>query len=1310
MAKQGTLLAFFSPKAKSEPACKESPTALNKSASKTRSAKKQNGKNGKDYDINLEAGDLVLTKLATYPWWPSLVCQGPSGKIKKGGNKSAKFHVQFFDEPILRSWIPAKYIVRKSDISVEDTNIGGKYYSSDPKWKKSMEQFYDAEKLTVEDRLSLVVDFMSTDDEDDAIKLDTNKNEKGDLKKNDDNEMDVNDEDIPKSGRRKKRKKNYIESDSEAEDIDVSEDEFEPDESSSDEDIPEEEVEEEILEEKDASIEEEIMDIVESPPKKGKKRKSTTQSFQPARKRLSLDTSLTISNKTEKKLEAFTVKAKSTEASSAPGSYKHLTFEFLHEDKIKDIEGRPKSHPDYDPKTLHVPKAFLDKQTPAMRQWWQFKSNHLDVILLFKMGKFYEMFHMDAVLAIKEMNLIMMKGDYAHAGFPESAFSRHADALIEKGYKVARIEQTETPEMMQKRLSKMSKCDKVVRRELCRITSKGTRICSFIDGDSTAESNSYLLAFCEIENSTGSETRYGVCFVDTTIGEIHIGEFNDDRHRSKFQTLIAHFPPTQILIEKGHTSEKTQQIVSSQLSHILQENLKPKSEFLESDKCLKVLKEEKYFSDGESDSLDKWPEGLKEMLAEGDVLGLTAKREYQLAIKSLGAIVWYFKRCLIDAEILSLGNVTIYTPPEVKNQQDNTCDLTSNQRKMIIDGVSLNNLEILCNNAGTNQGTLLEKINFCNTAFGRRLLCQWICSPLINPSAINERLDAIDDIRNHADIFEKIGKEIKLLPDLPRLLKKVHSLGSNLRSQNHPDSRAILFDSNVYSKRQIEDFLLILKGFTSCLNIISSVSRSGGQFKSQLLRKCVSFTEDGGNFPDYSDQLDFFQCAFNQAEAKRTGTIKPNKGTDIEYDEAIENIDDLEQQLEDFLSAQKKKFGSSAICYFGSGKNRYQVEIPEKIKVPSSYSLISSRKGFKRYRTEELEDLIAKLTKAEEYRDTRLKDSTRKVFHQFSANFHLWDKSTQCVAVLDILMSLAKFSLSFENNVCRPEFKLPDKGIEPFLYISQGRHPCISKTYSGSDFIPNDTVIGKLPDSLSDYEQKTGIKDASLIMVTGPNMGGKSTLMRQVGLITVLAQLGSYVPAERCVLTPVDRLFTRLGASDKIMAGESTFFVEMSETSAIMHHATQHSLVLIDELGRGTATYDGTAIASAVANELSRFTRCRTLFSTHYHSLAEHHAADNNIGFGHMACMVENDSPDGEVEEESVTFLYQFTEGACPKSHGFNAAKLADLPAEVIKRAREKADLFEKAHRNLQLTKSIYFAQTDQDWMKSFDKLRGSGV
>ena len=352
------------------------------------------------------------------------------------------------------------------------------------------------------------------------------------------------------------------------------------------------------------------------------------------------------------------------------------------------------------------------------------------------------------------------------------------------------------------------------------------------------------------------------------------------------------------------------------------------------------------------------------------------------------------------------------------------------------------------------------------------------------------------------------------------------------------------------------------------------------------------------------------------------------------------------------------------VSYFGSDKKRYQLEVPEaKCKLAGNeYELISQKKGFKRFHTPEVKELLANMINAEEQRDIALKDIARRIFHQFDEHHEKWANAVKCIAVLDVLISLSMFSRHCDG--IRPVIEMPS--IKPFIEIRDGRHPCTIQTFSGDDFIPNDVVIGGENEDAH----------SPLVIVTGPNMGGKSTLMRQTALICVLAQLGCFVPATSCTVTPIDRIFTRLGAWDQIMMGESTFYVELAETSSIIQHATSHSLILVDELGRGTATYDGTAIASAVVNALVEI-GARTLFSTHYHSLVDNFIKNSGVSLGHMSCMVEGENEE-DPSQETITFLYKFIEGACPKSYGFNAARLAELPESVIQKGSKKAQELEK--------------------------------
>ncbi|XP_048728354.2 DNA mismatch repair protein Msh6-like isoform X2 [Ostrea edulis] len=1337
-SKQGnTLFAYFS---KSPVPTKSSQSNVNGSdvLSQKKSPNKPDGATPAKQPKKLvevqsfKEGDIVWSKLSGYPWWPSLVCSHPTENTHVKQGKNPQFHVQFFDTPPTRSWIKAKDIIPFHGADHEDYKKGGKCYSLNPKVRKGTEEADKALKLSVEERLKLVVDLQPSSDEEEEEDEDDENMEINDGNESEEIEADnskENKESEVKSKHRTsrrpaKRRRVVIASDS-----GESDDEFKPhsEESSDDEassGVNEDDISEpESVSEVDSPVKKSKKS--EAPSKKRKKPEKNTKPWRPskggnadsdedpAKEAVSPPTNLSspstnlsspstsrpssstplVGVKTKSKLASFAASDQDIKPVRGPeqeSNFPHLKLDFLQPDKIKDAKKRNKDHEEYDPKTLYLPDSFLRQQTPAMRQWWELKSKHFDAVLFFKMGKFYELFHMDAAVGVNELGLIYMKGDHAHSGFPEIAYSRYADALIAKGYKVARIEQTETPDMMTERVKNMgvpaTKFDKVVKREICRITTQGTKTFNMMDGDITEASSSYLLALCEKDTGQFGQSIYGVCFVDTTIGKFQLGQFTDDRYCSRLRTLIAHFTPVQVLMPRGRVSEKTTSLIKNNLSSVLKEYLRPDTEFWDSSKTLKVLAEEEYLK-AEDEAV--WPDCLKKMMSDGDTLGVCAADDYTLAVSSLGAVIWYLQYCLMDDELLSMKNFEEYIPVDSGKITSEEKSTFKKNQHMVLDGLTLRNLDV-ADMYGAQEGTLLSTLNLCCTPFGNRLFKQWLCAPLCNPASINDRLNAVEDLNAVPEVMSEVTEMIRKLPDLERILSKFHSLGSAARSKKHPDSRAIFFDEAKYSKKKIEDFLSTIEGFKVAQKVAKKFQSHVDDFTSNLLKWTMTTdsADSKGLFPDLKEELQFFDNAFDHSKAKKDGVILPNKGVSPEYDSAKVDLKAAERGLEEYLDRQRQRLGCRTLTYWGSGKNRYQIEVPESIlkRVPDEYNLMSSKKGTKRYRTKEIEDQLVDLTEAEERKDAALKDTMRRLFYSFDERYKLWDTALQCLSVLDVLMSLAKYVGSADGVTCRPEILEPTSDTEPFIEIREARHPCVTRTFGGGDFIPNDTVIG-IADELDTEEEGEKNDNSKIVLVTGPNMGGKSTLMRQVGLITIMAQMGCYVPAEKCRLTPIDRVFTRLGASDRIMSGESTFFVELSETSAILQHATTHSLVLIDELGRGTATYDGTAIACAVVKELSENICCRTLFSTHYHSLVEEFSHDPNIRLGHMSCMVEDE---GDPTEETITFLYKFAKGACPKSYGFNVARLADIPDEVVKEAREKAKEFEMAVERKKLFRSLF--------------------
>lgn len=323
--------------------------------------------------------------------------------------------------------------------------------------------------------------------------------------------------------------------------------------------------------------------------------------------------------------------------------------------------------------------------------------------------------------------------------------------------------------------------------------------------------------------------------------------------------------------------------------------------------------------------------------------------------------------------------------------------------------------------------------------------------------------------------------------------------------------------------------------------------------------------------------------------------------------------------------------------------------MPENVNVPSEYQLMSKTKSHRRYWTPTIRRMVKDYEEWEEREKVVLKSVYGRLLTEFAKHTPTWRHIIECLAVIDCLLSLKEAADRMALPKCLPQVVEPENCA--IFEAKELRHPCASD----ETFIPND--ISLTP------------KDR-VILLTGPNMGGKSTLLRQVSLTVILAQLGCFVPAASCKLSPIDRIFTRLGANDNIMAGKSTFMMELLDTSKILHNATLHSLVILDELGRGTSTYDGMALAHAALLHILRRQRPLTLFATHYRPLAMDFLQEEGVKCQYMNCAIDADG-------HRVTFLYKLVSGVSPKSYGMNVAAMAGLGSKLIEEADLIASEFE---------------------------------
>jgi DNA mismatch repair protein MSH6 len=745
-----------------------------------------------------------------------------------------------------------------------------------------------------------------------------------------------------------------------------------------------------------------------------------------------------------------------------------------------------------------------------MHQWWQFKCENMDTVLFFKVGKFYELFHMDSDIGMTELDLIYMKGTKAHSGFPEVAYGKQAAALVAKGYRVARIEQTETPDMLKERNDKQGKKDKVVTREVCSVMSKGTRTYCHLDdltlleeGNQT-QSASILVTISE--KLVGSEEEqgnpipeYGVCIIDTVIGSIVLAQFQDDYLRSRLRTLMAKYIPSEVLLESGNHSPETRGVVRIVAPLATVDTLRSGSEMpTDAQAVMQQITTSKYFSDDKP-----WPAVLQ-AVKDGSADGSSA-----LVACAFGGALWQLRRSLIDYEIISMGKVFAYVPPDNNSQSDDevavpvtvegenpvrqsssqqhnlfddaslpatdfgaTSDLFSEDQAaataspagagtipldqlptyMTLDAIALGNLEILVNNYDkTEKGSLFAFVNRCKTAPGARLLKDWLVKPLFRPRDIARRAAAVDELlTRHIQKVETMQQTVlKGLPDLERLLSRVHSNGiKKTGNVVHPNTRAIMFDAPVYTAKKIRDFADILCGFEKLLKIGDIFK--GTSLNSDLLKKILKPTEEQGKFPftEMSKILHHFREIFDEKQAKKDGFIRPKPGVNSDYDDAKQDVARLEGTFETYLRDMKKLTGISDLNYWGSNKDRYQIEVPmsQSAKVPKDWASKSQKKTHRRYWTPVIEKTLQQLVAAEERAVQSQTDTLRSIFEKFDRSSALWSNAVSCVSMLDALFSLTVVSSA--PNYVWPEVVHPDSIAGPSIDIQGGRHPMLEHTFA----------------------------------------------------------------------------------------------------------------------------------------------------------------------------------------------------------------------------------------------------------------------
>lgn len=990
-------------------------------------------------------------------------------------------------------------------------------------------------------------------------------------------------------------------------------------------------------------------------------------------------------------------------------------FPFLHPDKIRDSQKRRPSDPGYDPTTIHIPPDWFktNKISEGQRQWWDFKASHWGSVLLFKMGKFYELFEMDAHIGAECLGLSYMKGDQPHCGFPEAGYLHMAERLVKAGHRVIVIEQTETPEMLaarnEERKRQGLKKDGVVRREKVAVLTRGTLTeAEMLNGCPDAQ---YLMALSEIEpcdagemeencdtidicaagGGDGSGGRYvsndgkkvliGAAAVDVATGHLILGQWYDDALRSKLRAALTALQPVEMVLPRRGLSSATRRVTSGVLRSPLVNELHVgdgEKDFWTAEKAITALREGDYFkapgSHGEGSLPRPLPVVLDEMLSR-------PSNSTSAAWHALGGCLSYLKNALLDRRVLGAGKVGSFDDILGLNTCNiggqgaslELCDDDAHAPLFVsLDGPALENLEILENSEGGVEGTLMAALDHCTTPFGRRRLRQWLCKPLGRIADITRRQDAVADLMGVAeDAACTARKALSGVADLERALARLGVIGAGLGSLRD-SPRVILYED--VAKKRVHAFLHALKALEKVQHAIHAFSGCADDIESPLLRDLAipvtySGGKKGGTFPDIDTALEELRNAADWEEAESSGRVVPAPGVDPCFDTAQQAVHDAEAALEDYIEDVRAQLKTGKeVKYASLNRETHVIEVPDSLTVPRDWESMQGKKGVKRYMSAELRELVNARAAALDDKDKAQTGILQGILRKFSENQAMWSAAVDAVAQLDALMSLAVAATCGSGTMSRPTF-LPwssdaaqgegnGEAAAPVFKARGLRHPAGIGGMGGT-FVPNDVELG-------------GSAAAPFVVLTGPNMGGKSTLMRQVCLAAVAAQIGAWVPAESLELTPADAIFVRMGARDRIMLGQSTFFVELSETAAALHRATPRSIVALDELGRGTATTDGAAIAAAVLDYLAGEVRCRGIFATHYHHISDSHAEDPAVAIKHMACSVVPAKEPGDVDE--VLFLYKLTKGACPKSYGVNVARLAGLPESVVKRAAVAAE------------------------------------
>ncbi|WWC68667.1 uncharacterized protein I206_102599 [Kwoniella pini CBS 10737] len=898
--------------------------------------------------------------------------------------------------------------------------------------------------------------------------------------------------------------------------------------------------------------------------------------------------------------------------------------------------------------------------TPLEKQFMEVKAKNQDVLLLMEVGYKYKFHGEDAKIAGRELGIVSR--NFYTASIPTHRLHIHVKKLISLGYKVGVISQTETAALKKAGENRNAPFTRELTHLFTAATyvedpslpSSSTALDDPVVPGTTPPPTNALVSI--VEQGMGGianddRARISIVSVVPGTGEVVWDEFDDSQVRSELETRLTHLQPAELLLPKAGLSKATEKVLAhyaggpgvgsanpvrtERITKLLEYNdaFDYLTQFydgkVQSKKNIELKRKHNdridlTLSDNEEDTVNT--NGHTGVETNGRDLSGMEKEGLSLvdgldSAEAILALVDFPKQVVVAFTIAVQYMKTFGLQNAFKHRS--TFAKFINRAHMLLSSNTLVNLEIYRNQAdGGIYGSLLWLLDHCKTRMGRRLLREWIGRPLLDIVALRARTDAIEEImESNTYYMEKLRSLLVNMPDLVRGLTRIQ-----------------------YGKAQPTELATIL---VALVRIGSEFKPSNDPiFKSTLLNNILQ------TLPKIQSIAKGFLESVNLKAARENDEghlwTDPEKYPEIQ--DAKDCISICESELDQHLKEIRKLVKRPTMNYVTVAGIEYLVEVPvrDAKSVPPKWVKISATKSVNRYHTPE----VLRINKEREQHKETLNAVSRAAFKSFQSDIsdhHELVVVSKQIAVIDCLMSLAQVAAA--SGYCKPRFVQ-----EPELRIRAGRHPMVEMLRDEA-YVPFDI----------DFSEKDGTSK----VITGPNMAGKSSCVRAVALIVCMAQIGSFVPASSVTLGVHDAVQTRMGASDEIGRGKSTFMVELSETSDILRTITPRTLVILDELGRGTSTYDGVAIAYATLSHVAG-TGCKTLFVTHYPMVAEQLAREkpSQISNWHMA-FDEIKLGDGSAE---ITFLYKLTKGLAEASFGIWCARLAGLPKTILANAQTRSN------------------------------------